>query len=81
MNCGGCISHHHGVGKIRKVFIDRTLPRMALDWQKKIKEAIDPNNVFAINNTIPRSDGERDMLAAVPMTVPKGYDPGRLDNK
>lgn len=31
---GGCISHHHGVGKIRKGFIDRTLPKMAIDWQK-----------------------------------------------
>jgi len=28
--CGGCISHHHGVGKIRKGFMDRTLPPMAI---------------------------------------------------
>lgn len=34
MLAGGSISHHHGVGKIRKKFIDRTLPRMAVDWQK-----------------------------------------------
>ena len=26
MKSGGCISHHHGVGKIRKKFIKRTLP-------------------------------------------------------
>jgi alkyldihydroxyacetonephosphate synthase len=32
MNCGGCISHHHGVGKIRKRFIERTLPPMAIEW-------------------------------------------------
>lgn len=32
MDCGGCISHHHGVGKLRKRFMDRTLPPMALDW-------------------------------------------------
>lgn len=32
MNCGGCISHHHGVGKIRKKFISRTLPDVAIDW-------------------------------------------------
>lgn len=38
LNCGGCISHHHGVGKIRKRFMERTLPPMALEWQKKIKE-------------------------------------------
>lgn len=29
---GGCISHHHGVGKIRKGFMDRTLPPMAIEW-------------------------------------------------
>lgn len=56
---GGSISHHHGVGKIRKGFIDRTLPRMAVDWQKDIKDAIDPKNIFAVNNTIYRSDEER----------------------
>lgn len=56
---GGAISHHHGVGKIRKGFIDRTLPPMAIEWQKGIKDAIDPKNIFAINNTIYRSEEER----------------------
>jgi len=32
MLAGGSISHHHGIGKIRKGFIDRTLPKMAIDW-------------------------------------------------
>lgn len=56
---GGCISHHHGVGKIRKKFIERTLPKMAIDWQKSIKDSIDPRNIFAINNTIYRSEQEK----------------------
>jgi alkyldihydroxyacetonephosphate synthase len=60
---GGCISLHHGVGKIRKGFIDRTLPKMAIDWQKSIKDSIDPKNIFAINNTIPSSDKERERIA------------------
>lgn len=59
MKCGGSLSHHHGVGKIRKGFIQRTMPTLALDWQKSIKDAIDPNNVFAINNTVYRSEEER----------------------
>lgn len=42
MKCGGCISHHHGVGKIRKKFVTRTLPPMAIEWQKQIKNQIDP---------------------------------------
>jgi len=59
MNVGGCISHHHGVGKIRKKFIGRTIPELAIDWQGKVKNIIDPENIFAINNTIPRSDEEK----------------------
>jgi len=26
LNAGGSLSHHHGIGKIRKAFVDRTLP-------------------------------------------------------
>ena len=58
MNCGGSISHHHGIGKIRKRFIHKTLPPMAIEWQKQIKEMVDPKNVFGINNTIIRSEEE-----------------------
>lgn len=62
MKCGGCISHHHGVGKIRKKFIERTVSPNAIEWQQALKEKIDPQNIFAINNTISRSDAERDEL-------------------
>lgn len=58
LNCGGCISHHHGVGKIRKRFMERTLPPMAIEWQKKIKDLVDPTNIFAVNNTVIRSEEE-----------------------
>ena len=58
MLAGGSISHHHGIGKIRKGFIQRTIPQMAIDWQKQIKDAVDPKNIFAINNTISRSEEE-----------------------
>jgi alkyldihydroxyacetonephosphate synthase len=62
MKNGGSISHHHGVGKIRKRFMESTLPPMAIEWQKDIKNAVDPNNVFAINNTVIRSDAERQQV-------------------
>lgn len=58
LKCGGSISHHHGIGKIRKGFVHRTLPQMAIEWQKSIKDSIDPKNIFGINNTVPRSDEE-----------------------
>ena len=59
LKAGGSLSHHHGIGKLRKGFMERSLPPMAIEWQKNIKDAIDPQNVFAINNTIPRSEAER----------------------
>lgn len=58
MLAGGSISHHHGVGKIRKGFVHRTLPKMALEWQKSLKAGIDPQNIFAINNTVFKNDEE-----------------------
>lgn len=62
MKAGGSISHHHGVGKIRKQFTTRTLPPMAIDWEKSIKDSIDPQNIFAINNTISRTKEEADRI-------------------
>lgn len=56
---GGSISHHHGIGKIRKRFVDQTLPQMAVDLMQSIKENIDPKNIFAVNNTIYRSEEEK----------------------
>jgi len=51
MKSGGSISHHHGVGKIRKRFVDNTLAPVSFDILKGIKNEFDPNNVFAANNT------------------------------
>ena len=59
---GGCISHHHGVGKIRKRFMERTMPDLALEWNKKIKEIIDPTNIFGINNTYIKDEKEREEI-------------------
>lgn len=55
---GGSVSHHHGVGKLRKRFMSRILPPMALDLQQDIKKSLDPKNIFAINNTIYRLENE-----------------------
>jgi len=63
MLSGGSISHHHGVGKIRKKFMARTVAPIAFEWQQSLKEKIDPFNIFAANNTIPRSDEERADIA------------------
>ena len=49
---GGCISHHHGVGKLRKRFMEQTVSPLAFDMHKMFKKSVDPNNIFAVNNTI-----------------------------
>lgn len=52
MNAGGSISHHHGVGKIRKDFMQQTLSPASIQLLKEVKKANDPQNVFGIRNNI-----------------------------
>jgi alkyldihydroxyacetonephosphate synthase len=47
---GGSLSHHHGVGKIRREFLPRTLSEAARGWTAAVKRAVDPTNVFGIAN-------------------------------
>jgi len=52
MDTGGSISHHHGVGKLRKDFMAQTLSPASIDLLKQTKQAIDPQNIFGIRNNI-----------------------------
>ena len=52
MKHGGSISHHHGVGKLRHQFMDRTISPSSIELLKQIKEANDPQNIFGIRNNI-----------------------------
>ena len=47
---GGSISHHHGVGKIRKQFLRQTVGDIGLESMRAIKNYIDPQNIFGNNN-------------------------------
>ena len=49
---GGSISHHHGVGKLRKDFMKQTLSLSSIDLLKKIKNGADPQNIFGIRNNV-----------------------------
>ncbi len=49
---GGSISHHHGVGKLRRDFIGQTLTPAAIDVLRDMKTAADPANVFGIANNV-----------------------------
>jgi len=53
--CGGSISHHHGVGKIRSHWLKSTIGEQGVGMIKAVKDYIDPNNVFAAGNLTPTS--------------------------
>jgi alkyldihydroxyacetonephosphate synthase len=52
MENGGSISHHHGVGKIRKDFMKETLSPASIEFLRRVKGCLDPHNVFAIRNNV-----------------------------
>ena len=49
---GGSISHHHGVGKLRKDFMSNTISEGSVEMIKGIKQNQDPHNIFGVNNNI-----------------------------
>ncbi|MGQ0703526.1 MAG: FAD-binding oxidoreductase [Gemmatimonadales bacterium] len=76
LKSGGSLSHHHGVGKLRRGFLTRVFSPAALEWSGEIKRAVDPGNLFGIGNlwtAAGRQDGRtaRD-LDRVRSAVPSG---------
>ncbi|MCA0295209.1 MAG: FAD-binding oxidoreductase [Actinobacteria bacterium] len=52
MDAGGSISHHHGVGKLRRHVVGRVASPETVDAVKALKRAVDPQNVFGVGNNI-----------------------------
>ena len=52
MKYGGSISHHHGVGKLRKKFMSRSVGETGINILKGLKSTIDPENIFATGNLV-----------------------------
>ena len=50
LKCGGSLSHHHGVGKLRRAFLPRIMSGTALEWKRELKKSLDPMNVFGAGN-------------------------------
>ncbi len=50
LNQGGSLSHHHGVGKLRRGFLPQIQSENSIAVLRQMKRAMDPNNVFAIGN-------------------------------
>jgi alkyldihydroxyacetonephosphate synthase len=52
MASGGSLSHHHGVGKIRKKWLPAILSSSTIEVLHSIKKTIDPQNIMASGNLI-----------------------------
>lgn len=52
MKNGGCISHHHGVGKLRKRFMKDSVGELGIEMIKAVKERVDPKNIFGCGNVV-----------------------------
>jgi alkyldihydroxyacetonephosphate synthase len=52
MKHGGSISHHHGVGKLRKKFLVKSIGETGVNMIKGLKATIDPQNIFATGNLV-----------------------------
>jgi alkyldihydroxyacetonephosphate synthase len=48
--CGGSISHHHGIGKIRQKWFPSQVSPVGVSLYRAVKKNLDPNNVFANGN-------------------------------
>lgn len=48
LKSGGSLSHHHGVGKLRREFLPRVLSPAARAWSDGIKNAVDPQRLFGV---------------------------------
>ena len=49
---GGSISHHHGVGKLRKDFLPSMISEGSMELVKGLKNSQDPTNVFGVANNV-----------------------------
>ena len=57
---GGSLSHHHGVGKIRKRWMPYTIGDHGVGMINAVKNYVDPTNIFASGNLIPSGNAVED---------------------
>jgi alkyldihydroxyacetonephosphate synthase len=50
LKAGGSLSHHHGVGKLRRAFLPRIMSQTAIQWKRDLKKTLDPMNLFGAGN-------------------------------
>ena len=52
MASGGSLSHHHGIGKIRKKWMASVLTSNAVQVLHSIKSTVDPQDIMAAGNLV-----------------------------
>ncbi len=50
LRSGGSLSHHHGVGKLRRAFLPRIMSETTLQLKRDLKKSLDPMNLFGAGN-------------------------------
>ncbi len=50
LRCGGSLSHHDGIGKLRQELLPEVMSDAMLEWNRRIKKSVDPQNVFGSSN-------------------------------
>jgi alkyldihydroxyacetonephosphate synthase len=50
LRSGGSLSHHHGVGKLRREFLSRVFSPAALAWRSRLARSVDPDDLFGAGN-------------------------------
>jgi alkyldihydroxyacetonephosphate synthase len=64
LKAGGSLSHHHGIGKLRRKFLPRIMSAPALRWIADVKHSVDPGNIFGCGNLTASTNGAgRDSVA------------------
>ncbi|XP_020800205.1 alkyldihydroxyacetonephosphate synthase [Drosophila serrata] len=75
LSCGGSLSHHHGVGKIRTHWYRDAVTETGSSLFSAAKRHLDPKNIFALGNLLPQvEEGDHkkiEALAASSSTPPK----------
>ncbi|TRY88835.1 hypothetical protein DNTS_016926 [Danionella cerebrum] len=49
---GGSLSHHHGVGKLRKQWMQESVSSVGLGMLRSVKDFLDPQNIFGNRNLL-----------------------------
>src|SRR6266571_856402 len=50
LKSGGSLSHHHGVGKLRRAFLPRIMSEATIRLKRELKKSLDPANIFGAGN-------------------------------